>query len=302
MGTSQSESNLHVHVPVMLEEVLRLLNPQVGEVMLDGTVGLGGHAMAIAKRLGPTGLVIGLDRDAESLERAREALAGLPCRLLHRDYTEAQEVLEELGVNRVDGVLYDLGASQYQLKDPERGFSFTNDGPLDMRMDRSRGPTAADLVARLSERELEQLIREFGEERYARRIARRIANERKRAPIRTTGDLARLIASAVPRSGRIAPQTRTFQALRIAVNRELDCLRQALEGVDSLLRPGGRVVVISFHSLEDRLVKQAFRRKADEGVLELLTKKPVRPSAEEVARNRASRSARVRAARKVADR
>ena len=296
-----THENQTMHVPVMPAEVVEWLAPQPGKVIVDGTVGLGGHARRIVQLLLPGGLLIGLDRDAEALKVAGETLAPWKenVRLFHLNYTRAVEALTAAGVEQADGVVYDLGVSQLQLKTPGRGFSFTDDAPLDMRMDVSAGETAAELIRRLPEPELERIIREYGEERYARRVARRIVEARRRSPITTTADLARLVAEVVPPSGRIAPQTRTFQALRIAVNHELEELQSALGRTFRLVRPGGRVVAIAFHSLEDRIVKNTFREQARQGIYRILTRKPLRPSREEVLHNRASRSARLRAAERT---
>jgi len=298
----QREDGAPRHTPVMLREVIDLLDPQPGKVIVDATLGLGGHAAAIAPRLQPGGLLVGLDRDAESLAVARRALAPWQegCRLFHLNFVRIAEALSAAGVRKVDGVLFDLGASLFQLTSAERGFSFAQDGPLDMRMDRSTGETAAGLVARLSVQELETLIRTYGEERFARRIARRIDEARRRAPLRTSGALAAVVASAVPRRGAHAPQMRTYQALRIAVNHELDDLRIALDNVHQCLRPQARLVVIAFHSLEDRIVKTVLRQQAAAGEYRLLTRKPLRAAREEVMQNRPSRSARLRAAERAA--
>jgi 16S rRNA (cytosine1402-N4)-methyltransferase len=283
-----------VHVPVLPEEVLRWLDPQPGQVVVDATVGSGGHARLLAERVAPQGRIIGLDRDPSMLERARRRLEGLPVVLLHASFAELRLKLDELGVDRVDGVLADLGFSSDQLADPERGLSFQLPGPLDMRLDPSQGEPASSLVNRLSERELAEVFWRYGEERFSRRIARRIVAVRQRQPIRTTTQLAELVRGCVPRGrGRIDPATRVFQALRIAVNDELTALRQFLEQLPACLQPGGRAVVVSFHSLEDRLVKQAFRSP----VWEVLTRKPVRPTSAEIQANPRSRSAKLRAAR-----
>jgi 16S rRNA (cytosine1402-N4)-methyltransferase len=286
-----------IHQPVLLDEVLAWLAPREGSVILDGTAGGGGHTAALAARVGATGRVIGLDRDPAMLDLARAVVGGLPVTLVHAPYAEMARVLAELGVDRVQGVLVDLGLSSDQLAWGRRGFSFAADGPLDMRFDPDAGgPTAADLVNRLSAEELANLIYEFGEERFSRRIARRVVEERRKAPIQTTGQLAELVRRSLPgrvRHGSIDPSTRVFQALRIAVNDELGQLDAALRVIPEVLAPGGRAAVISFHSLEDRRVKWAFKTDPR---LTVLTKKPVTATARELAVNPRARSAKLRVA------
>jgi 16S rRNA (cytosine1402-N4)-methyltransferase len=274
--------------------VLHWLDPQPGQVIVDCTVGAGGHARLIAERIGPSGRVIGLDQDPAMLELARPILADLPVTLVHAAFDQIAEVLSDQGITTVDAILADLGISSDQLDDPNRGLSFQHNAPLDMRMDPTRGETAADLLRRLPERDLADLIFQFGEERFSRRIARRIVDVREREPIATTGQLADLVRRCVPR-GRspIDPATRTFQALRIAVNDELESLDRLLAMMPMILRPGGRAVVISFHSLEDRRVKRAFR---DATAWTVLTKKPATASEDEERMNPRSRSAKLRAA------
>ncbi|HIE47408.1 TPA: 16S rRNA (cytosine(1402)-N(4))-methyltransferase RsmH [Candidatus Bipolaricaulota bacterium] len=285
------------HEPVLVREVVELLSPAPGKLICDATCGTGGHAEAILARGAE---LVGLDKDPQALALARERLAkfGPRARLLHADFRELREALAPLGITEVHGILFDLGLSSLQLDSPARGFSFREDAPLDMRMDPCQDLTAAELVNRLPEPELARILWEYGEERYARRIARAIVRARDKAPIRTTGELAHLVARCYPPGKhRIHPATRTFQALRIAVNDELTALREGLAQAVPLLAPGGVVCVISFHSLEDRIVKHLFRARAATGRLELLTKKPLRPSAEEVASNPRARSAKLRAAR-----
>ena len=284
------------HEPVLLDEVLSLLSPGPGVLICDATCGTGGHAEAILARGAE---LVGLDKDREALEIARGRLArfGARVRLLHADFRELRAALARLGIKEVQGVLFDLGVSSLQLDSPARGFSFREEAPLDMRMDPSQPLTAAELVNRLPEPELARILWEYGEERYARRIAREIVRARDKAPIHTTTELARLVAHCYPPGRhRIHPATRTFQALRIAVNDELAALKEGLAQAVELLSPGGVVCVISFHSLEDRIVKHFFRARAKAGRLALLTKKPLRPSPEEVARNPRARSAKLRAA------
>src|SRR5947207_1410449 len=248
------------HVPVLPAEVLDLLKPAVGQIFVDCTVGAGGHSRLLAERLQPGGRLIGLDRDQTMLDLARPRLAGLPVTLLHAGFDRLGEVLEELKIATVDGVLADLGFSSDQMDAPERGFSFQQTGPLDMRLDRAEGETAAELINRLNERDLADIIYQYGEERFSRRIARKIVEVRQRTPFETTEQLAELVRRCVPGRGqRIDPATRTFQALRIAVNDELGALDRLLQTLPQCVRPGGRVGIISFHSLEDRRVKHAFR-------------------------------------------
>jgi len=308
------------HVPVLVEEMLALLAPRPGGTYVDATVGAGGHAEAILERIAPGGRLIGLDRDAEALLVARQRLArfGAAVTLVHANFTRLRQVLGEQGVDAVDGVVMDLGVSSLQLDDPARGFSFQAAGPLDMRMDRSAGETAADLLNRLPEDEVRRILREYGEERWAARIARAIVRAR---PLHTTTELADLVARAIPRRHhprRIHPATRTFLALRIAVNHELEDLEDALPEVVEGLRERGRLCVITFHSLEDRTVKHTFlclsrecpsgpgpstrtlrRRMISAPRVRLLTRRPVVPSAEEVARNPRARSAKLRAVERI---
>jgi 16S rRNA (cytosine1402-N4)-methyltransferase len=293
-STHEPSTPAPVHRPVLLAEVLAWLDPAEGAIVVDGTVGAGGHASALARRVGPSGRVIGLDRDPRMLALAAEATRGLPVELVRAAYDELDEVLQRLGVERIDGLLLDLGLSSDQLSWADRGFSFATDGPLDMRFDPDSETTAADLVNTLPADRLADLIYEYGEERHSRRIARRIEEARRIEPILTTGRLAQIVRSGVPgKWGPIDPATRTFQALRIAVNRELERLDTALERIPSWLKPGGRAAIISFHSLEDRRVKHAFRNNPD---LHVLTKKPIVASAEEVRLNPRARSAKLRVA------
>lgn len=284
-----------MHRSVLLDEVVNWLAPREGAVLVDGTAGAGGHTRALAMRVGEAGRVIGLDRDPSMLALAAEAVVGLPVTLAQAAYTEAGAVLEGLGLGPVDGVLLDLGLSSDQLAWSGRGFSFATDGPLDMRFDPAGDdPTAADLVNSLKEEELARIFHEFGEERYSRRVARRIVETRRSGPIRTTGELAAVVRRSIPgKWGPIDPATRVFQALRIAVNDELEHLDAALERLPDWLRVGGRLAVISFHSLEDRRVKHAFR---DDPRLHVLTRKPVTASPAEVSTNPRARSAKLRVA------
>jgi 16S rRNA (cytosine1402-N4)-methyltransferase len=287
-----------VHVPVMLDEVVQWLQPHAGAVLVDGTLGGGGHTRALAERVGDGGRVIALDRDPAAVEAARrdDDLAGLPVEAVQANFADLPEVLQVLGIEAVDGILLDLGISSDQLADRQRGFSFSADGPLDLRFDPTQGKPASRLLERLSAEHLAELIYRYGEERHSRRIARAIVDQRRTRPIRTAAELAELVRRCVPRSRAghaIDPATRTFQAFRIAVNDELKWLEVALRRMPDCLKPGGRIVAISFHSLEDRRVKEAFR---DDPRLEPLTRKPVRASEEEVAANPRSRSAKLRVA------
>jgi 16S rRNA (cytosine1402-N4)-methyltransferase len=291
------------HVPVLTVEVLRYLRPERGGLYLDCTVGLGGHARALLEA-GAT-RVIGLDRDVHALAEARTTLAPWADRvaLVHADYRDLGDVLDRHGVGHVDGALADLGMSSLQLDMPGRGFSFMRDEPLDMRMDTTRGETAADVIAHSSEEELADVIYTYGEERFSRRIARRIAAARAETPVTTTGRLADLVRRAVPRrnSWRIDPATRTFQALRIRVNRELDGLDRFLETVARRLKATARMAVITFHSLEDRIVKHTLRALEQQAsIVKVLTKKPVAATDAETERNPRARSAKLRVAERLA--
>jgi 16S rRNA (cytosine1402-N4)-methyltransferase len=302
------------HVPVLLKEAIEFLAVRRGGTYIDATVGLGGHSLEIARRLGAPGHLIGVDKDPAALEIARERLKGVVGRSLvvgqgsdwptvklrHGSFADLANDEPRTTNDEVEGILADLGVSSLQFSDPARGFSFQAEGPLDMRMNPQSELTAEQVVNQFDERELADLIYEFGEERRSRRIARAIVRSR---PIRTTAQLAEIVSAAArpmnKRERRIHPATRTFQALRIFVNRELDDLRALLEAAPQLLKPGGRLVIISFHSLEDRIVKDALREGVKQGYYKLLTKKPVTASEEEVDRNLRARSAKLRAAEKV---
>jgi len=283
-----------MHVPVMLAESLDYLALKPDGVYLDSTTGLGGHAGAIARRLHSGGLVLACDRDGESLDRARENTADCADRIRYCrvPFSGLGELLRAEGISQLDGLLSDLGVSRYQLTESERGFSLMADGPLDMRMDRSRQETAADLVNFESEKQLADLIYKLGEERRSRKIARAIVRAR---PIKTTAQLAKLIEEVVPRTGKIHPATQTFMALRIAVNHEVEELDALLSSLPGLVKPDGRVVVLTFMSLEDRQVKHGFQAMAREGRARILTRHVVRPSEQEVGENPPSRSAKLRA-------
>jgi 16S rRNA (cytosine1402-N4)-methyltransferase len=284
------------HTPVLLEESLEALAVRSGGFYVDGTVGLGGHAGEVLRRSAPDGRLLATDRDPEALEQARRTLAPFGDRV-SLEHAEIRELPARLADCPAEGILLDLGVSSLQLDDVSRGFSFRAGGPLDMRMDRSRGETAAEVVNRMPERELADLIYALGEERGSRRVARFIVEARRRAPIITTIDLAAIVRRALGgrRGGRIDPATRTFQALRIYINRELEGLGEALRALAGCLAPGGRLVVIAFHSLEDREVKVCFRELAHQAGFRLVTRRPVRPGEAERKQNPRSRSARLRA-------
>jgi 16S rRNA (cytosine1402-N4)-methyltransferase len=290
---------LPVHVPVLLDQVIHWLAPRPDQTIVDGTLGGGGHTRALAAAVGNGGLIVALDRDPAAIDAAERNLRGLPIKLVQANFCDLPEILEQLQIEAVDGVVLDLGLSSDQLADRSRGFSFSAGGPLDLRFDPLSGEPARRLVNRFSAEHLQQLISSYGEERYARRIAEAIVRRRRERPIETAEELADLIRRCVPRtpdSERIDPATRTFQALRIAVNDELKSLEVALRRIPDCLRRGARMAVISFHSLEDRRVKEAFR---GDGRLKALTPRPIRSAEEETARNPRSRSAKMRVAEKL---
>jgi 16S rRNA (cytosine1402-N4)-methyltransferase len=291
-----------MHIPVLVDEVLKLLKPSSGGVYVDGTLGEGGHTAAVLDASAPNGIVVGFDWDDRAVDAAAVRLRpyGERVRLVRRSYTEMASVVKEMGLaGRINGIILDLGLSSLQLADPERGFSFQTGGMLDMRMSRALTQTAEALVNGLSETDLAGIIYRYGEERHSRGIAKAIVNARKRAPIRSAEELADIVVRAVRQKGRwhIHPATRTFQALRIAVNHELENIEKGLACGREILAPGGVFAVIAFHSLEDRIVKRTFKAwTGGEGDFSLLTKKPITSSEEEVFRNPRSRSARLRAA------
>jgi len=287
-----------VHISVMPDETIESLAIKAGSTILDGTLGGGGHTSLAAKLVGSDGLVIGLDRDADAITRCESRLKGLPVVLAQCNFADAPEILQQLNITEVDAILLDLGLSSDQLEDRERGFSFNSDGPLDLRFDKHSGEPAYRLVQRLKQEHLANLIYEFGEERLSRKIARRLIAMRNRTKLVSAKDIAGVIYGCYPnpRKQKIHPATRTFQALRIAVNQELKSLEIALRRLPDSLRVGGIFSIISFHSLEDRRVKQAFR---DDTRLEVLTKKPLTASDAELHRNPRSRSAKLRVARRL---
>jgi len=286
------------HEPVLLQEVLDFLRPATGQTFVDCTLGRAGHAMAIAARLGPRGLLICLDADPRNLEFAAEKLKTSPCptRLFHANFSELPDVLQTCGWPPIHGILADLGISTNQLFDPAYGMSFDRDMPLDMRIDPRLAQTAADLVNHLPEKDLANVLYELAQEHYSRGIARKIGEARKNWPIKTTEALAELVRQAVGKTdrSRIDPATRTFLALRMAVNGEMENLARLLRDGPAFLAPGGRMAVISFQSMEDRAVKNVFRSLEQTGVVTILTKKPLAPTSEETARNPRSRSAKLR--------
>ncbi len=296
----------NVHVPVLAEEICQWISPKPGGIYVDCTLGLGGTSLKILESAGNNACILGLDRDPEALVEAEKNLKpyGIHVKFFNGNYSHLVGFVNQAGFERVDGVVFDLGVSSLQLDRPERGFSFASDGPLDMRMNQTEGLTAADLVKVLPEKELADLLFVCGEERFARRIARAIVESRKTFPLETTQALVSVIKGAVPhayRKGRIHCATRTFQALRIRVNQELDLLRPALQAAVSLLKEGGRVCVVAFHSLEDRVVKHAFRAMAggEAPAITILTKKPVTASQQELEENPRSRSAKLRVAQRL---
>lgn len=297
----------HGHESVMLAETIEALAVRPGAVVVDCTVGRGGHSVAVAAALGPEGKLIGLDADPRNIEYARTRLqtAGCPVHLFNANFSELDLVLREVGIPQVDALLADLGLSTNQFLTPDYGMSFSEQGPLDMRIDPRTRLTASQIVNRFGERELADLLYHLSDERFSRRIARKIVEARKVSPIKSTSDLAELVRSAVPSTGagragtRIDPATRTFMALRMKVNEEVENLSRLLEVAPGHLKPGGRMAVISFHSVEDRAVKQAFRFAEQTGLLKVVTKKPLSPSDLETARNPRARSAKLRVAEKT---
>lgn len=293
-----------LHNPVLLEEVSHFLNPMPGKIIIDATMGGGGHAEEIARRIQPGGILIGMDRDSESLKIARERLKEFQAtvKLVNKNFKDIKEAITDLGIGEVDGILFDLGISSIQMEAAERGFSIKNTGPLDMRMDRNQRLTARGLVNMLSETELSILIKDFGEERFHRRIARRIVTERQKKQIETTEELAGIVSRSMPRGRRwerIHPATRTFQAFRIKVNEELTAIEEALCAAPGILRKGGIICIISFHSLEDRIAKNALKTFKSQGIFRTLTKKPVTAGEKELLENPRARSAKMRAAEKI---
>ncbi|MFA5145501.1 MAG: 16S rRNA (cytosine(1402)-N(4))-methyltransferase RsmH [Candidatus Omnitrophota bacterium] len=295
-----------LHTPVMFNEVMDYLNLTPGKIIVDATMGTGGHSQGILQRILPGGKLIGIDRDKESLEISRQRLKdfGSSCEFMHGNFMDIGNILESLSIKKVDGILFDLGISSFQLEDPRRGFSFQYEGPLDMRLDRDSYISAYDLVNNLNEEEISTLLWNFGQERWHNRIARLLVQERQRQPIVTTLQLADIVFKSIPyryrhRHYRIHPATRTFQAVRVAVNRELETLESAINNAIAVLAKKARMCVISFHSLEDRVAKISFRRAAQEGLIDIITPKPLVPSEPETGSNRSSRSSKLRVAEKI---
>ena len=291
-----------LHKPVMVDEVLDYLNLQSGQTILDCTIGGGGHAIRILDKIKPDGFLIGVDKDLEILQTTKQFLSKTTgkFKLYHADYSDIDEVLRQAKVDKVNGVLLDLGVSSLQFDQEDRGFSFAKEAPLDMRMDRSRGITAQNLIQRLSETELAELLWKYGEERWSRRIARAVLKEEERVGITSTRQLAAIVERVVPRGkSKIHPATRVFQALRIEVNKELENLEIFLDKIYHYLAVGARIVIISFHSLEDRIVKNKFIEKAKQNIFKVLTKKPITPREAEIMENIRSRSAKLRAAERI---
>lgn len=289
----------YLHKPVLFDEVIDFLNPAPGKIIIDATIGGGGHAKEILKRITPGGMLIGIDRDTESLSIASERLRCFEgsFKLVNKNFKYIKDILRDEGVKGADGILFDMGISSIQMDAAERGFSIKNIGPLDMRMDRRQGLTAEDIINTFTEEKLSNLIKDFGEERFHRRIARDIVRERDKGRISTTAELAEIVYRSIPgryRSHRIHPATRTFQAFRIAVNEELNSIESALRQTPDILKKNGRLCVISFHSLEDRIVKNIFKGFHNNGIFRILTKKPVVPKEEEILANPRSRSAKLR--------
>lgn len=287
-----------LHIPVMSREILKYLNLQEGSTVIDCTVGLGGHAETILEEIGPRGQLIGIDLDRDALDEAEKRLSRFDnYQLVQNNFRNIDSVLAALRISNIDGIILDLGVSSLQLDEPSRGFSFKNDAPLDMRMDKDLQLSAFDLVNFLPQESLADILKKYGQERWHNRIARAILRERKKEAIVTTKQLAQLVRQVVPsRYSRIHPATRTFQALRIAVNDELEALREVLNKCVEFIKPGARICVISFHSLEDGIVKHLFRKLGKEGRIDIITKKPLTPSEEEVGENPRARSAKMRTA------
>jgi len=295
-----------LHVPVMLQEVLEYLKLAPGQTIVDATLGTGGHSLEILKRITPGGRLVGIDRDENSLNICRQRLASYKdnVEFVHANFADLDQVLGKLGIEKVDGIVFDLGISTYQLRDPQRGFSFQEEGPLDMRLDKNSYICAYDLVNNLNENEISQMLWNFGEERWHNRIAHLLVQERRNEPIATTKQLANLVMRAIPHRYRrsfyrIHPATRTFQAVRIAVNRELEILESTIKKAVDILRKPARICVISFHSLEDRVIKHTFRALKADGLIDIITAKPLTPGAAEIETNPSSRSSKFRVAERI---
>ena len=295
-----------LHVPVMLQEVLDFLKLAPGQTIVDATMGTGGHSIEILKRITPKGKLIGIDRDENSLAICRQRLNEFKdnTEFVHANFADLDQVLINLGIEKIDGIVFDLGISSYQLHDAQRGFSFQEDGPLDMRLDKSSYICAYDLVNNLNENEISQILWNFGQERWHNRIAHLLVQERRNEPIATTKQLASLVMRAIPHRYRrsyyrIHPATRTFQAVRIAVNRELEILENTIKKAVDLLKKQARICVISFHSLEDRVIKHTFRALKADGLIDIITAKPLTPGFSEIEANSSSRSSKFRVAERI---
>ncbi|MFH1191580.1 MAG: 16S rRNA (cytosine(1402)-N(4))-methyltransferase RsmH [Candidatus Omnitrophota bacterium] len=295
-----------LHVPVMLQEVLDFLKPVPGQIIVDATLGTGGHALEILKRITPQGRLIGIDRDEDSLALCRQRLADFKdnTEFVHANFVDLDQILANLGIEKIDGIVFDLGISSYQLHDAHRGFSFQEEGPLDMRLDKSSYICAFDLVNNLNEDEISQMLWNFGQERWHNRIAHLLVQERRNEPIATTTQLANLVMRAIPHRYRrsyyrIHPATRTFQAVRIAVNRELEILENTIKKAVDILKKQARICVISFHSLEDRAIKHTFRALKADGLIDIITTKPLTPGFGEIEVNPSSRSSKFRVAERI---
>ncbi len=288
-----------VHLPVLLREVSEILDPVEGGIYIDATVGLGGHSEKILSMIGRDGIVIGIDRDEEALKRTEDRLKDRRLILKKGRFSEMERLLNEMNIKAADGILFDLGVSMMQFRDSGRGFSFFSDEVPDMRMDRTQGISAWDVINRYPEKDLTRILKEYGEESRAAKISRSIVIHRKGNGIGTCRELAEIVAKAAGRRGKIHPATKTFQAIRIEVNRELDELGHGLDAALRLLKKGGRLCVISYHSLEDRIVKNFIRDNAKKGILMPLLKKPLTPAADEIRINPSSRSAKLRGAERL---
>jgi len=294
------------HTPVMRSEVLNYLALKPGNIIVDATIGTSGHSIEILKQILPGGRLIGIDRDSESLAVSRQRLLDFEnsCEFVHDNFVNIDTILKDLNIKKIDGIIFDLGISSFQLEDPHRGFSFQNEGPLDMRLDRSSYISAYDLVNNLNEEEISTLLWNFGQERWHNRIARLLVKERERQPIATTLQLANIVVRSIPhryghRHYRIHPATRTFQAVRIAVNRELETLELSINKAIAALEKKARICIISFHSLEDRVAKLSFRQASFDGLIKIITPKPLAPQESEIQANPSSRSSKLRVAEKL---
>ncbi len=291
------------HIPVLIEELVEFISPAPGMIIVDATIGGGGHAKAMLERMANKGLLIGIDQDPDAIsycQHLKESFGEMVV-LFQERFSRLDRVLDKLGIDKVDAIYFDLGVSWHQLEEAERGFSFMRNGPLDMRMNPSEGEPAYSILSKLNVRELEQIFREYGEERYSHRVAKAIVELRRQGRrLKRTRELAELVERVVPRRGqRVHPATRIFQALRIYVNQELDELKKGLEKAYSRLKRGGRIAVISYHSLEDRIVKNSFREWAKGSGFKILTKKPIQPKQEEIKANPKARSAKLRCGEKI---